>query len=69
MYVNGTNEGSAYSDSTALLAPDKRPVIGANGFTLGNEPLNGFIDDLRITKGVARYTANFTAPTKSHKLK
>lgn len=38
--------------------------IGAN-FNTGTTGLSGNIDDIRITKGVARYTTNFTAPTEA----
>jgi hypothetical protein len=61
MFLNGTQTGSTYADSTSYLSGTNRPRIG-NGDT-PTEGFNGYIDDLRITKGIARYTANFTAPT------
>jgi hypothetical protein len=61
MFINGTQDGSTYTDSTDYLCKANGPRIGANDGGTGG--VNGYIDDLRITKGYARYTANFTAPT------
>lgn len=63
MFVNGIQEGATYTDTTVYLVGASRPAIGSNGFTVGQTVWHGYIDDLRITKGIARYTANFTPPT------
>jgi hypothetical protein len=62
LFLNGVQTGSTYTDSNNYLGPANRPIIGAAGLSLGGSALNGYIDDLRITK-FARYTANFTPPT------
>jgi hypothetical protein len=67
MFINGTQSGSTATDSTNYLGLANRPAIGGGGYDTGSI-LNGYIDDLRITKGYARYTANFSVPTAAFPL-
>lgn len=60
LFVNGTQEAS--TTSSANFSSTSVMGIGVDP-SFNTQRLNGYIDDLRITKGVARYTANFTAPT------
>jgi hypothetical protein len=59
MFVNGTQEGGTATDSKDYT--NQTFAVGAA--IDGAQVFNGYIDDLRITKGVARYSANFTPPT------
>jgi hypothetical protein len=58
MYINGTGFTIATSTVKISTAAFQSMRIGANGTTA----FNGNIDEVRISN-IARYTANFTAPT------
>ena len=66
MFVNGVLESTLTSSVNLTSDPVNPPTAGAYWqFADAIEPtsyFNGYIDDIRITKGVARYTANFTPP-------
>ena len=61
MFVNGTLEATVASNTTDLTHTCPL-AIGCQLSTVTNIQ-NGYIDDVRITKGIARYTANFSVPT------
>ncbi len=59
-YVNGVAVNTVSIGSAALMSNANEFSLGVDGD--GNYGINCYIDEFRITKGVARYTANFTPP-------
>ncbi len=64
MYFNGTVDSNTQSFSSQYGKTDT-VYLGAQHTSGGGAPLY-YVDDLRVTKGLARYTGNFTAPTTTH---
>lgn len=59
LFKNGVERGT----TTTTFSPLSTRV-GQVGYEVGTgNSLYGYIDDLRITKGIARYTGNFNIPT------
>jgi hypothetical protein len=67
LFVNGTQEASATHTQNYNVTNDL--IIGNDNQLIGARDWNGYIDDLRITRGFARYTSNFTPPTGAFKTK
>ena len=61
LFLNGVQEGSTYTGGTALSSTSALTI----GQIVSSVYFNGYIDELRITKGVARYTGNFTPQTSA----
>ena len=62
LYFNGVNVGTA----TLTYSPTETIQYIGGYYTVGTtEFFAGYLQDLRITKGNARYTSNFTAPTST----
>ena len=59
LYVNGILQGSTYTNS-AEPVPSSAPLYIGSGPSTG---FKGYLQDFRVTKGIARYTTNFTPPT------
>jgi YD repeat-containing protein len=65
LYVDGM--GTALTTTlgtTSLFDGGYTHVVGGQG-TGADRAFNGYVDDVRITKGVARYSANFTSPSQA----
>lgn len=64
-FVNGTQAGSTLTNSSNFTSTGS---IFIGSFAAPSNYYTGYMDDMRITKGYARYTANFTAPTAAFPL-
>ena len=61
IFINGTTSGGTYNWTASLSSGSTRRIGG----DIYSNALTGYIDDFRVTAGVARYTSNFTPPTQA----
>ena len=69
LFLNGTVEDTITNSTDIVDGGADGLIVGALAGGIAGGPYNymdGYIDDVRVTVGHARYTSNFTAPTSAH---
>lgn len=68
LYINGVQDGSINTSAT-ILTCDYGVAIGGS-VNYGSYPMtdcmNGYVDEVRLSKDIARWTSNFTPPTSAY---
>jgi Concanavalin A-like lectin/glucanases superfamily len=64
LWVNGVSQGTATDSSACTITGTNPYSVGAlwSGGSILYE-FSGYMNDFRYTRGIARYTSNFTPPT------
>jgi hypothetical protein len=65
LFIDGVPSVNIYYDTTNLDGPLPLAIGALNGFvgTPDESAFNGHLAEFRVTKGIARYTSDFTPPT------
>lgn len=65
LFANGVQAGVTHNVGSLSVYVPTQGSLGIGGLgNQGSQSFQGYIDDFRITKGVARYTSNFAVPTE-----
>jgi hypothetical protein len=64
-YVNGTADGTIDVTGKTMNNSTNKFAFGRIGEYASNT-WNGWLDEIRVSKGIARWTTNFTPPTRAY---
>lgn len=64
-FVNGTQIGTTQSNSANLTGGTNGVMLGAWNTSIDSFH-DGYFEEFRISKGIARWTSNFTPPTEAY---
>lgn len=66
IFQDGTLVGTTTTDADAIGDFTEGIHVGGNTFFGSTQGLNGWIDEFRLTNGIARWTSNFTPPSSQY---